>query len=266
MPSPFPGMDPYLEMVEWQDFHVRIMTAISRQLAPLIEPKYLARLERRIFVENHFDETREFYPDLEIISPEGNGNGGTRSHGMVATLEPKLYSVPLPEEHRETYLVIKDLERRKVVAVIEVLSPTNKATGSDGARIYNAKREELLSGTTHLMEINLLRKGRRPATRAPIPDTTDYCVFLHHARRRSKVAVYEWSVRDPLPVVPVPLADDDPDAPLDLQAVFTEVYQEARYDLELPYDRELNPSLRRKDATWVNKTVAAWKAKRRRRK
>jgi Protein of unknown function (DUF4058) len=264
MPSPFPGMDPYLEMVEWQDFHLAFMTAIRRQLTPLIEPKYLARLERRIFVESHFDEKRDFYPDLEIIPSPADENGGLRGHGMVATLEPKLYAVPLPEEHRETYLVIKDLENRHVVTVIEVLSPTNKATGSDGARIYNEKREELLSGKAHLMEIDLLRKGRRPVTRAPIPDSTDYCVFLHRTRRRSKVEVYEWTVRDPLPTVPVPLADGDPDAMINLQAAFTEVYQDARYDLELPYNRALSPTPRRKDAAWLKTTLSRWRTKRRR--
>lgn len=257
-------MDPYLEMVEWQDFHLRMMTAISRQLGPLIGPKYLARLERRIFVESHFEETREFYPDLEIIPSPAHENGGTQSHAMVATLEPKLYAVPLPEEHREPYLVIRDLERRHVVTVIEVLSPTNKATGSDGARIYNEKREELLSGKTHLIEIDLLRKGRRPVTRAPIPDSTDYCVFLHRTRRRSKVEVYEWTIRDPLPTFPVPLANDDPDVPLNLQTVFSDVYTEANYDLELPYDKSLNPAPRRKDAAWLKTTISRWRTKRRR--
>jgi hypothetical protein len=264
MPSPFPGMDPYLEMVEWQDFHLAFMTAIRRQLTPLIGPKYLARLERRIFLESHFDETREFYPDLEIIPSPAGENSGLPSHGLIATLEPKLYAVPLPEEHREPYLVIKDLERRHVVTVIEILSPTNKSTGSDGSRIYNEKREELLSGKTHLMEIDLLRKGKRPVTRAPIPDSTDYCVFLHRSRRRSKVEVYEWTIRDVLPTVPVPLANDDPDVPLNLQTAFSEVFAEASYDLELPYDRPLTPSPRRKDASWLKTTLSRWRAKRRR--
>jgi len=264
MPSPFPGMDPYLEMLEWQDFHLSLMASIRRQITPLIQPKYLARLERRVYLESQFDEQRDFYPDIKIVPRESRENGGARRHAMVATLEPRVYTLPQPEEHRETYLVIKDLERRHVITVIELLSPTNKTPGSDGSRIYNEKREELLSGTAHLMEIDLLRRGRRPATQTPIPDATDYCVFLHRAPHQGTVDVYEWAIRDELPTVPLPLADGDPDIPLNLQLAFSEVYDDARYDLELPYDRSLTPAPRRKDAAWLKTTLSRWRTKRRR--
>lgn len=34
MPSPFPGMDPYLEGEEWVDVYQRFATAISDHLMP----------------------------------------------------------------------------------------------------------------------------------------------------------------------------------------------------------------------------------------
>jgi hypothetical protein len=56
MISPFPGMDPFLELDEWEDFHTRLNTAVSEALAPRIEPRYLVRIERRVYVEHVGDE------------------------------------------------------------------------------------------------------------------------------------------------------------------------------------------------------------------
>ena len=56
MPSPFPGMDPFLEGAEWEDFHTRFNTAISEYLATRVEPRYLVRIERRVYVEHTTDD------------------------------------------------------------------------------------------------------------------------------------------------------------------------------------------------------------------
>ena len=52
MPSPFPGMDPFLENQEWEDFHGRFNTAISEVLNRSINPDYFVRIERRVYVEH----------------------------------------------------------------------------------------------------------------------------------------------------------------------------------------------------------------------
>ncbi|MGH3577865.1 MAG: DUF4058 family protein, partial [Mycobacterium sp.] len=48
-------------------------------------------------------------------------------------------------------------------AVIEVLSPANKAAGSEGRRLYLAKQRQLLESQTHLLEIDVLRQGEHTA-------------------------------------------------------------------------------------------------------
>lgn len=58
MPSPFPGMDPYLEGYLWPDFHHRLATEISRQLTPRLRPRYVARLD--------IDLAEDKTPELEI--------------------------------------------------------------------------------------------------------------------------------------------------------------------------------------------------------
>jgi len=51
MPSPFPGMDPYLEISElWPEVHSRLIVAIADAIAPLIRPKYLVAIENRVYL------------------------------------------------------------------------------------------------------------------------------------------------------------------------------------------------------------------------
>jgi hypothetical protein len=52
MKCPFPGMDPYLEHpVLWQSVHARLMVAIANQLQPKLDPRYVASIEERVFIE-----------------------------------------------------------------------------------------------------------------------------------------------------------------------------------------------------------------------
>jgi hypothetical protein len=48
MPSPFPGMDPYLEAPDiWPDFHDALAGEISSELNRTLPRPYYARLEMR---------------------------------------------------------------------------------------------------------------------------------------------------------------------------------------------------------------------------
>ena len=51
MPSPFPGMDPYLEGSPWMSFHSQLCAEIARQLTPKLRPRYLARLTERFVTD-----------------------------------------------------------------------------------------------------------------------------------------------------------------------------------------------------------------------
>jgi hypothetical protein len=65
------------------------------------------------------------------------------------------------------------------------------------------------------------------------------------------VDVYHWSVRDRLPVIPVPLRSGDPDAPLDLAAVFAIAYERGRYGRSLRYGAPPAAPLSPDDAAWA---------------
>ena len=86
--------------------------------------------------------------------------------------------------------------------------------------------------------------------REPLP-SAPYFVFLSRGRERPFTEVWPISQRELLPVVPVPLLPDDVDAPLDLQLVFTNVYDLLNYDLVVDYRQPPIIPLDETDAAWV---------------
>jgi hypothetical protein len=257
MPSPFPGMDPFIEMDQWQEFHVNMIVEIQRQLVPLLVPKYIPRVERRVYTEHMFDEVEIFQPDVEIVksAPARKTSDRPQASAAVAEIEPREYAIPLPHERGEPLIRIVDRGTGQLVTLIEFLSPSTKARGSDGFKAYFEKREEVLLGGLNLVEIDLLRRGSRLPTVTPLEPTTDYCVFVHRAARRGHAKVYEWPLAHPLPAIRVPLAGRDEDVVLDLQRTFTRVFDEAGYEAFVRYDVPLRPPLRTEDVAWVQAIV-----------
>jgi hypothetical protein len=255
-------MDPYLEMEEWGDFHHMMMVELKRQLVPQLVPKYIAVVERRVYLERVFEELSVFQPDIRITKSAADVERAavTRQEASsVATIEPEFYTAPLPEEHHEPYIEIRDREGNEVVTVIEVLSPTNKAQNADGHAIYNEKRERLLLSRVNLLEIDLLRAGVRPATTRPLPSSVDYCAMVRRGTYRARIEVYHWRLPRPMPVIPVPLTNGDPDAKLDLQQAFNTVYDVSGYQYYLKYNQPLQPSPRVEDVPFIAETLAKLK-------
>jgi hypothetical protein len=104
------------------------------------------------------------------------------------------------------------------------------------------KRDEILRSQAHLVEFDLLRGGRRLPMISRLPPG-DYYAIVSRQERRPRAEVYAWTIRDRLPHVPIPLKEGDPDVWLDLQSVFTTVYDRARYHLSINYDAPLSPAL-----------------------
>jgi hypothetical protein len=156
----------------------------------------------------------------------------------------------MPEEKRESYLVVRERDTREVVAIVETLSPGNKRPNSVGRREYLGKRDEVLQSQAHFVELDLLRGGERLPMSSPMP-RGDYYAIVSRCERRPRAELYPWTIRDPLPTIPVPLKKGDPDTQLELQAVFATVYDRARYHLSLDYRQPLSPSLNEADAAWL---------------
>jgi len=258
MPSPFPGMDPYLESrLLWHDVHQRLAGQISRQLAPRLSPRYVARLATRFVALTPDGQTISvLYPDVDVTSTRLKERAIATYEPLgdvaVATPPPLVLRVAVPEQVRLVTVEIRDVVQNRLVASIEILSPVNK--WGKGLEEYRGKRETVLSAEVHLLEIDLLRQGTCPLLLIGLPQS-DYFVFLTRAERRDQTETWPISVRDPLPVVPVPLLPSDDDAPLDLGHALRTIYDEARYDLSIDYSQPPIPPLSEDDAEWARELL-----------
>jgi hypothetical protein len=252
-------MDPFIEGQEWEDFHTGFIAELAAALTPRIRPRYLVRKERRIYVEHPDEERgRTIRGDVAVLGDDRSNHGQLSDRSAVATITPVAVDLPMPEEQREAFLTIRERETMRVVTMVEVFSPANKRMGSDGRREYLDKREEILASRTSLVELDLLRDGERMPTSSPLP-RGDYLALVRRGRRRYRADVFAWSLRQPIPPVPIPLAGNDPDVVIDLQAVFNMTYDRAGYDYSLDYNRPVTPALNEADAGWVDETLRAAK-------
>jgi hypothetical protein len=257
MPSPFPGIDPFIEMQEWEDFHSRFNNDVSDALVPRLEPRYIVRVERRVYVEGSFQDADQWRSaDAAIILAENHPPASVATlAGSATAIAPVECEIPMPQERRETYLVIRARETMEVITVIETLSPTNKRTSSDGRAQYLEKRQETLQSRSNLVEIDVLRGGARlPMIGSPVGD---YFAIVSRSQRSPKASSYAWTIRQPMPTIAIPLKGEDPDVSLDLHKVFTTTYERARYQLSLDYAAELQPALSSENLAWMRSLLTA---------
>jgi len=248
-------MDPFIEGQVWEDFHHGVIEALREALHPSVRPRYVVRVEKRVYVEHDLDTLTELIrPDLAVVERGGQEPPSQGGAATAVAVEPVVLALPMPEPCKQAFLTIRDRDTMAVIAVIEVLSPGNKRRGSDGRREYLAKREEILQSDTHLVELDLLRGGERLPTLEPLPPA-DYYAFVCRAQRRPSAEVYAWPLRHVLPSVPVPLAGDDPDVTLDLQSIFNTVYDRAGYDYSLDYRRAARPPLGDTERAWAEQLL-----------
>jgi len=236
MPSPFPGMDPFLEHPDvFPDFHARFVAYLSEALQMRLPPPYLAGIGRRAWIEV---SERFVEPDVQLLRPRGRAGmrttgGSGRRHGPAhpAGRDPRS-----PRRARRTLVEIfigRGADRRLVTS-IEVLSLSNKTPGEHGEICICASNGRSCRARCTSSEIDLLRGGehttavpRRRLVKAV--GTFDYHVSIHHFDNLEDYFVYAFGLREPLPSLAIPLLPDDPAVSLDLQAVFLRTYDAGPY-------------------------------------
>jgi len=256
MPSPFPGMDPYLER-HWRDVHSDLVSLSRSALNSVLPPDLVARMEERIVVDSvQYDKPRAIYPDVRVYEDFRHGSPAGATAGASAVAQPILLEFE-SEEHTETYVTILDADGGELVSVIEFISPANKLPG-DGREQCRKKRGELIGANANFTEIDLVRQGPwrellLPMI-APANIQTAYRVINRRVHPTRRVELYPISIRQRLPIIPIPLREDDPDVTLDLQVLFEQVYQNGRYD-RTDYSRACEPPLEGDDAAWVDELL-----------
>lgn len=144
MPSPFPGMNPYLENPQiWPSVHHRLITAIADSLVPQVLPKYLVYIEKRVYQATETDSLLVRIPDVTVQKISNQQNSLTSNIAVAAPpITPLKVRVPMLMEFREAYLEVREIATQKVITVIELLSPKNKRPG-EGREAYLNKRQKI---------------------------------------------------------------------------------------------------------------------------
>ena len=268
MRSPFPGMDPYIEAQEsWPDFHHKLIADLDRAISALLPDGYRCRMDERAYIVlagiDEKDES-EMLPDIGIVGPDA-----PRKKRRAASTEASdggVTVVPfIEEQYRETFIEIS-LRRPEpqLVACVEVLSASNKRRGSEGWDQYVKKRNAMLLGSAHFIEIDLLLGGSRMPMMGTWPDSP-YYVMLCRKPSAPTCRVWRASYREPLPSVRIPLAQRDPDLVIPLQPLVDEIYARSRYWLDLDYSRPVGLGITSGDAEWMRERITALREKSRKR-
>lgn len=256
MPSPFPGMDPYLEGAVWPDVHHRLATEISDRLMPMLRPRYVARIE----IHNAIDEDPSteigiVYPDVGVHRAEPR-DVKAEDGRLAPAATPATLLVPLFEvEVRLSRVNVIEVSSGHLVTAIEIVSPVNKH--EPGRTAYVRKLHALRRAGIHVLEIDLLRRGRRSLSAAEIPATSYRMALMRSGTRSSEI----WTVglRDPLPTLPVPLRGPDPDVSVNLGAALGAIYDRAAYDCSVDYTVDPPPpTLSDDERTWVRGRIGEY--------
>lgn len=252
MPTPFPGMDPYLERRGiWEQVHTNLIVSIQRFLTPLLRPHYHVGIEERTYLAVlPPDQQSTGMPDVLIAtSPSTPGRFASPAAVAVPVAAPVVVELPMAEEVKERYLEIRALPDQEVITVIEILSPTNKVT-REGRKLYEEKRLKVLGSLTHLVEIDLLRGGQPFPMKAP--RQSDYRLLVSRSGRRPYADVYLFDLGDPIPDLPIPLRSGEEEPPVPLNQILHDVYDQGGYDLIINYRQPVEPPLSEAEAEWAS--------------
>jgi hypothetical protein len=257
MPSPFPGMDPFIETKRnWSDFHHDLAGEIRALLNTQIQPAYYATAVTYVtyeVIEVAQSTPQAAYPDISVW----RAGGGSAILEATATVDPpKAQGVAQVEAPlRLANVEVREAGTDTLVTAIEILSPINKRPGREREK-YLRKRRKLLRSEVHVIEVDLLRGGERSPLETPLPPAP-YYITLAHAERRPLVDVWPVQLDERLPIVPVPLKTPDPAVALDLGAVVRAVYTRGAYATRIDYRQPVPPPpLAPEQQAWVSELLA----------
>ncbi|HVS40013.1 MAG TPA: DUF4058 family protein [Gemmataceae bacterium] len=219
MPSPFPGMDPYLEDAAlWPAFHHQLVMCLYQILLPGLADRYRARIgQRRYRVEP---------------SPEA----------------PQ-------EERQEDFLEIRQRSDGKLLTLVDVVSPANKTTASGRAAFLDQRREAKNAGAS-IVEIDLVLQGQPTLeySRDGLPDW-DYAVTTTRSTQAERYEIYTATLQKRLPRFRLALASDDRDLVCDLHTAFTRCYDQGGFASQIDYTRDPSTPLSEEDRRWLQEVL-----------
>jgi hypothetical protein len=279
MPSPFPGMDPYLEASHlWPDLHDALAAEIRNQLNSALPAPYYAQLEMRpeVGIVEGTEKRRRIGPDVSVARSSfstGEAAAVAILEGARKTTSPSKKLTFASEPSRHAYVEVRDSSlSHALVTLIEIASPANKKHGRD-RRLYLQKQQQVLDSNASLIELDLLRTGDRLLSNPFLQEAVDfmtpapdYLVLVNRAWQRVGASldyeVFPILLSELLPCIPVPLREGQEETPLDLQYAFQRAYDGGPYRRgAVDYDKPPQPPLAGEWAAWAEEKVRAWRAK-----
>lgn len=257
--SPFPGMDPYLERF-WNDVHGKLVTYIADALNDALPPRFRATMQERVIIAD-IDQplSGARYPDVAILEAPIIARSGPAVRSMRSLVTAPALMAYQGEPLTQYFVEIVDTKfGEKVITAIEVLSPENKRM-SEGRQEFLRKQDEYRRARVSRVEIDLLREGRRPfefPERLLRPEQVKpYYVAVYRGHKPASCELYSIDLREPLPLIAVPLREADADVQLDLQSLIEHVYRTGRFPID--YDDPCDPPLVGEDAAWARQLLDA---------
>ena len=227
MPSPFPGMDPYLEEERlWPAFQHQLVHTLYQMLLPGLMDRYRARV-----CERH------------------------------NTIEQALFTSIVREEHHESHLELRQRSDSRLITVVEVVSPANKVS-PEGRQADLSRRHDVRRQNANVVEIDLILQGTPllDSLRENMPHW-DYAVIVSRWTQPDRYQVYSAALSKPLPRFRVPLASDDRDTVIDLQAAVCRAFDQGDFREQIDYQREPNTRLTDENRAWVVQRLREEKAR-----
>lgn len=281
MSNPFPGVNPYVESEDyWEDFHGTFVPALREGILDKLPAHYDATVSERQYLAlpghwedfhtrflntlsehllaalpSEYDATineRQYLNGGPLDVPASRyGAGSNAVPEPPSKLKPFVTHVPGLEEVREVWVEIRRLDDRSLVTAIEVLSPTNRQR--EGFGLYHRKRMRLLARKVHLVELDMLIRGKRPRFDPPPPPRHFYA-YVTRIDTLPDALAYGWDLPDPLPELPIPLRAPDPDVFIDLQPAYAETFRRGQYPRRLRYDKPVR-GIDEESAAWARRTA-----------
>jgi hypothetical protein len=257
-------MDPFIEGQRlWGDFHDDFIIEIKRAIQRQLPANYVARVNDRTFAETMDPEVdlvieTRFGPDVEVQRLSATTGVAAPLAGPAAVADPPTAQMrgQLEFEEREIFLDIYKYDpEQQLVTSVELLSPGNKRYGSAAWDQYERKRNIFLSGHANLVEIDLLRGGRRHALTGPRPESP-YMITVFRRHLAPACDVWAAFTTRPLPRIAIPLDPPDPDVVVALQPIVDTIYELSRYAVQIRYDRPLDPPLSPEEAALAAQAAA----------
>lgn len=221
MPCPLPGMDPYLEDDKlWPAFQHQLVSCLYQILLPGLVDRYRARVSQRTYVT-----------------------------------EQPLFTSIIREQHLEEYIEVRQRTDNRLVTLIDVVSPINK-TRSEGRNAYLDSRRQARNQNASVVEIDLVLQGQPllDYSREGLPEW-DYAITVTRCTQPERYEIYTTTLQKRLPRFKVPLAADDRDTVLDLQATFARCFDQGSFGSQIDYKRDPGLKMKDDDLKWLGEVL-----------